>query len=276
MRIRVILVPYDSGHFRKRMGLGPEQLLENGLKPLLSKMEVPFESEEIALESAHPAEISAAFELARKVAARVRASRTEGVFPLVLSGNCNTALGTVAGCDAGRVGIVWFDAHGEATTPETTRSGFLDGMPISTLLGRAWQTLAKSVPGFVPVAGDRIVLFGASQIENAECDLLDQAGVKRASTTQALALCLQELTKKVDEFYVHLDLDVLDAGVGRWNQWATSNGIPFITLLESIAEIRKHGKLCALGVASYDPGVDPNGNALVASVLAIQTMLEQL
>lgn len=276
MHIRVILVPYDSGHYRKRMGLGPEQFFDHGLKVLLSKMEIPYDTEEVSLNSTHPAEISAAFELACKVADKVGRARTEGAFPIVLSGNCNAALGTVSACGADRTGIVWFDAHGEATTPETTKSGFLDGMPISTLVGRAWQTLASRVPGFVPIAGERIVLFGATEVDKAEFDLLDHAGVKRASTPGELRFCLEELTTKVSEVYVHLDLDVLDASVGLWNQWTKPNGIAFSTLLESVAEVPKHGKVCALGVASYDPAVDPNWNALMAAVLTIQTLLEKV
>jgi arginase len=276
MDVRVILVPYDCGHYRKRMGLGPEQLFENGLNALLSKMEVNFDREEVTLDSAHPAEISAAFELARKVAQKVRASRAEGVFPIVLSGNCNAALGTVAGCGANKTAIVWFDAHGEATTPESTASGFLDGMPISTILGRAWQTLGRSVPGFVPVAGERIVLFGARQIEKSECDLLDEAGVKRVSTAEELTHCLAGLVKQVDQIYVHLDLDVLDSREATWNQWTSPEGISLLTLLEAITEIRKQGKVCALGVASYDPAMDPNWSGLLAGVLTIQTLLEHL
>lgn len=273
MHFHVILVPYDSGHYRKRMGLGPEQLFENGVKILLSKMEAHFDTEEITLDSTHPAEISAAFELSRKVAHSVQKARPEGAFPIVLSGNCNTALGTIAGCGAEKVGVVWFDAHGEATTPETTASGFLDGMPISTILGRAWQRLAKSVPGFVPIAGDRIVLFGANQLDQVECDLLDRADVKRVSTATELANSLAALALGVDRIYVHLDLDVLDQREAVWNQWASPSGTSLLNLLEAIAEIRKYGKVCALGVASYDPAVDPNWNALLAAVLAINTLL---
>src|SRR5262249_1979373 len=158
MNLRVILVPYDSGHYRKRMGLGPELILREGLSQLFSKMQIPFETVEIGLDSPHPAEVSAAFELGRKVAERVRECRARGVLPLVLSGNCNASMGTVSGCGAEKTGIIWFDAHGEATTPETTRSGFLDGMPISILLGLVWQTLARSVPGFAAISGERIVL----------------------------------------------------------------------------------------------------------------------
>jgi len=258
------------------MGLGPERIFEQGVSKLLSNMQIQFDTAEIVLDSPHPAEISATFELGRKVAAKVRQSRTRGAFPLVLSGNCNAALGTIAGCGADRTGIVWFDAHGEATTPESTASGFLDGMPISTILGRAWQTLARSLPGFAAISGNRIVLFGASQLEKAECKLLDEAGVKRASTVTELTSYLAALIDEVEQIYVHLDLDVLNSAEAVWNQWTGPNGISVLTLLDAVAQIGWRGKVCALGVASYDPAADANCKAMLAAVSAIQTLMERL
>ena len=273
MKVRVILVPYDSGHYRKRMGLGPEHLFENGLKTLLSKLEIRFESEEVSLDSAHPAEISAAFELARKVAEKVRRARTEGAFPIVLSGNCNAAVGTVTGCGADGTGIVWFDAHGEATTPETTRSGFLDGMPISTLLGRAWQMLANSVPGFVPVAGNRVLLIDARAAEPAEIALLNDAGVRRLLTPDQLAASLQAVVKEVDQLYLHLDPDVLDPSVAAANQWTSAGGITAEDLIREITTTAQFVKTAALGIASYDPACDPEGRALAVVVDAVAALL---
>lgn len=276
MNIRVILVPYDSGHCRKRMGLGPERFLEQGLAKLFTQMKFPFETVEVALDSPYPAEVSAAFELGRKVAEKVRESCAQGFFPVVLSGNCNASMGTVSACGAERTGIIWFDAHGEATTPETTRSGFLDGMPISILLGRAWQTLARSVPGFAAIPGERIVLFGASQLEPAECELLDQARVKRLSSALELKAFLAIMSKDVEQIYIHLDLDVLNSTDAVWNHWSGPNGISLHTLFEALAEIGKNGNVCGLGVASYDPAADTGSKALLAGVLAIQTLLERL
>jgi arginase len=272
MDTRIILVPYDSGHYQKRMGCGPDRVLQQ-LKPLLKKMGIGFEAEEIQLENVHPAEISAAFELGRKVAERLRDSRTQGRFPIVLSGNCNVAVGTVSGCDAQKTGIVWFDAHGEANTPETTPSGFLDGMPIATLLGRAWQTLAKSVPGFVPLPGERILLFGARQFDSAEPILLDTAGVRRVGTMKELTRELLVLTRQVSQLYLHVDLDVLDPTEATSNQWTAPNGIRIRTLLDAIAEARKHMNVVALGIASYDPAVDQNGRALWAAVEVVKAAL---
>jgi len=275
MKVRVILVPYDSGYCRKRMGCGPDRIFEPGLKELLGGMKIPFDHEEISLESAYPSEISAAFQLSGKVAGRVQECRARGLFPIVLSGNCGIALGTVSGCGAEKTGVVWFDAHGEATTPDTTRSGFLDGMPISTLLGRAWQNLARTVPGFAPVPGERIVLFGARQVEEAENNLLDEAGVRRVATVAQLMKSLSSLTKVVDQIYLHVDLDVLDPTEAIANQWTPPNGITVQTLLDAVAEVRKQVKVAALGIASYDPAVDRDGRALSAALNVVEVLLRK-
>jgi arginase len=72
-------------------------------------------------------------QVARAVAARCG----DGEAPIIACGDCCTALGIVAGLQAaaGAVGIVWFDAHGDLQTPETTTSGFLGGMPLRLLAG---------------------------------------------------------------------------------------------------------------------------------------------
>ena len=272
MAARVMLVPYDSGYYRKRMGLGPEQIFAHGLKDLFRRIEIHIDREEITLEAPFPAEISAAFQLAGKISERVRECRGQGVVPVVLSGNCNAALGTVSGCGANKLGIVWFDAHGEATTPETTVSGFLDGMSISTLLGRAWHRLAENIPGFAPIPGNRILLFGARDVEPAEQSLLEAAGVRRAATLAQLQKQLPILTREINQIYLHVDLDVLDPKEATANLWTPPNGITRDCLLECIAEIRKQTRVVALGVGSYDPEVDRDGRALAAALAVAEAV----
>jgi arginase len=273
MRTRVILSPYDSGHLRERMGRGPERIFEAGLKDLFSRLGIEFDSEEVAPEHPFPAEINSAFQLAGKISQRVRACHEAGIFPVVLSGNCNAAIGTVSGLDTENTGIVWFDGHGEATTPETTSSGFLDGMPISVLLGRAWQTLAKTVPGFSPIPGNRIVLFGARDLEAVEATLLEDAGVQQMATVEQLKKVLPGLAKKVEKIYVHVDLDVLDPSVARSNQWTPPDGISLETLIQAIREVKNHATIAALGIASFDPEADRDGKALAAAVLVAESVL---
>jgi arginase len=108
-----------------------DRIFDSGLKGLFSQLGIEFDSEEVAPDHPFPAESNSAFQLAHKISECVHACRETRIFPIVLSANCNAAVGTVSGCGAENTGVVWFDGHGEATTPETTRSGFLDGMPIS-------------------------------------------------------------------------------------------------------------------------------------------------
>jgi arginase len=211
--------------------------------------------------------------LCRQISQRVRSCREEGIFPLVLSGNCNAAIGTVSGCGAENSGIVWFDGHGEATTPETTRSGFLDGMPISILVGRAWHTLAKSVPGFSPISGHRILLFGAHDLEAAEITLLEEAGVQQMATVEQVKRSLSTLARETQSVYVHVDLDVLDPSAATSNQWTSPHGISLEVLIQAMRETRNHATIAALGIASYDPEVDRDGRALAAAVAVTEAVL---
>lgn len=255
------------------MGLGPERIFQAGLKELLTRTEVEFESEEISLDSTYPTEISSAFELCRKVADRVRQSRAKGQFPIVLSGNCITAVGTVSGCGPDHTGVVWFDAHGESTTPDTTTSGFLDGMPISTLLGRAWPNITKIVPGFTPIPGNRVLLFGARDVEPAERVLLENAGVLQPATLHDFNEQVFLLAQQTAQVYIHVDLDVLDPTVATANQWTSPNGLTLDNLLSAVAEIPERSKVAALCIASYDPTVDRNGRALDAALRVAETVL---
>lgn len=274
MDIRLILVPYDCGHHRKRMGLGPDRILEAGLKPLFSRMDLRFDYQEIALESPFPAEIGAAFELCRSVSGAVAACREQGVFPIVLSGNCSIAVGTVSGCGPAETGVVWFDAHGEATTPDTTTSGFLDGMGISILTGQCWHSIARSIPGFAPMEGGNIILLGARDVEDAEHELLDRTGVIRLSTPQQLREQLGATSDRCRS-YVHFDLDVLDPSVARGNQWAPPGGIDVETLKEAIREVLSRTAISALGIASYNPAVDDDNRALAAVVSVIELIVSE-
>src|SRR6266699_5630562 len=150
MDIQLLLVPYDSGQRGWRCGAGPEHLVRAGLPAHLQRQgHIVTAIHIIEDDPAYPpAEIRTAFELARRLASTVRSVRTAGHFPLVLSGNCNTAVGTLSGLTPARRATFWFDAHGDCNTPETTTSGFLDGMGLAMTMGLCWHHLGATVPGF--------------------------------------------------------------------------------------------------------------------------------
>jgi len=264
MNIQLFCSPYDSGRRGERMGAGPAALGE-ALRGMADGVE------EISL-SGHLAEISVAFQVAREVSTRVSRCLGEGRFPIVLSGNCNAAVGTISGCGCASTGTVWFDAHGEGMTPDTTSSGFLDGMGISILTGRSWRTIARSIPGFEPVSGSQVVLAGGHECEAAEIALLESVGVERALTVDALARSKVLDQSALDGVYVHLDLDILDSHEAVANDWATPGGWKVADLVEAIRIIKSRRRIKAVGIASYDPHADRNGRAARTAVRLVEAI----
>ena len=228
--------------------------------------------------SAFPTEIGTAFELHRAVAAEVAAARCGGALPLVLSGNCNSSLGTVAGLQAaaaaapgGPVGVVWLDGHGDCSTPETFTGDFLDSMGLSTLTGRCWQALAATVPGFRPVPDERVLLVGghgmdegsrrvlaASRIERLPVDEMRARGVEAALAPALDALALAGVRR----VYLHLDVDVLDAAFAPANGFAPEGGLLPEQVLATVEATAGRFPIAAAAVASFDPAYDREDRVL--------------
>ncbi|MEP7287504.1 MAG: arginase family protein [Chloroflexota bacterium] len=153
--VQVITASYDSGYRDWRAGQGPKYILEHGLRDVLMQRGCSVSSVDVTVDFV--TENAVAFGVCRALSEQVSAARKAQAFPLLLTGNCGSALGTLAGLEIGKTGIIWFDAHGEFNTPNTTLSGFLDGMGIATITGRCWQAIAATVPGFAPC--QKIILF---------------------------------------------------------------------------------------------------------------------
>ena len=221
-----------------------------------------------------PAEVATAFELDRLVAEQVREAVAEGAFPLVLSGNCNTAVGTIAGLDAADLGVVWFDAHADFNTPETTTTGFTDGMGLAVAVGHCWKEMARGVPGFTPVVERDVVLAGVRAMEPAEEERLAASDVSVVGADRiglegpgALEEALDRLEDRIGKVYVHLDLDVLDPEkAGKANELASAGGLSAEDLKTALGMVRERFAVAAAGIASYDPTFDADGGVLAVAL----------
>ena len=264
------------------MGAGPEALLTAGLQHALRAAghTVHVKIAELPPHS-WSAEIQTGFELMRMLSGAVRDARAANRFPIVLAGNCNTAIGTVAGLGADSTGIVWFDAHADFNTPETTTSGFLDGTALAILTGRCWTQLAATVPDFQPVADQRVCLVGTRDIDSLEGGLLDESGVEVVSPRQirsTLRQTLSSINEHVENAYIHLDLDVLDSGVAAANKFAVSGGLTLGDMDYALSEIAQTLRITGVALTAYDPAEDSDGAAAAAAIrllCAAATLAEQ-
>ncbi len=275
MNIRLLLVPYDSGQRSVRMGAGPEHLCASGLREHLADQGHMVELEIIEAASANwRAEVQTSFELMRAIAEHVRRTREARRFPIVLAGNCNAAIGVLAGLGA-RTGVVWLDAHGDFNTPQTTMSGFLDGMTLATATGRCWTEMARNIQGFEPVPDEAVVLLGARDLDPGEEAALARSKVIRLSAEAAtigIQSVLQSLSQQMAQFYLHLDLDALDPIEGRANGYSARGGFSSTDLQSLLSKIAANLPIKALTIAGYDPSYDKDGTVGRTAIKAAATV----
>jgi arginase len=268
MDLQLLVVPYDSGHRGARMGSGPERLLEAGIERALAQQGHQVRTTLVELpDNSWSSEIGTAFELMRRVAASIASS--EGRLPIILAGNCNTSIGALAAYGAMRTGVVWFDAHGDFNTPDTTTSGFLDGTALSTITGRSWRQLVLTVPGFRPIAEESVCVVGARDLDPLEERLLSESGValvRAADVRSALPKVIDSIANRVDRVHVHIDLDVLDAAVARANSYAVGGGLTVEDMEFALAVIGRRLSVAGITLSAYDPASDSDGRAAAAAI----------
>ncbi len=264
-RLTLVTVPYDSGYRDYRMGRGPGHLLDHGVAERLRDAGHDVEVARVEHDAEGPVvEPAATFAVLRRLATVVAAAARSGRAPLVLAGNCITSVGTLAGLGDAPVGAVWLDAHGDLNTPETSPSGFLDGMALACLAGRCWSGLAGSVPGLRRVREDDMVLIGARELDPGERALIEQSKLRHLPPEAVgprggdprLADALDTLRGRVERVYLHLDPDVLDAGVARFNAFAADGGLTVEQVEAVIDGVASRFTVAAATLSAYDPTCD--------------------
>jgi arginase len=223
--------------------------------------------------------------LAEHVAAGLRGgsdANGSDVRLLVLGGDCTTHAGAMAGIrrarPGARLGIAWFDAHGDFNTPATTPSGNVWGMPFAMICGRGDADLLAACDA--PTAREEdAALLGGQVLDEAESRMLAAsrvahfgAGMLGGDAGQAaLAGWARAVAGRVDGFYIAFDLDALDAS-GDWAlAMAESGGITLETAVSSIGTIAAAGPVVGFGATAVLLG---RGGDAERTVDAVATLAE--
>ena len=240
--VTLIAVPYHLGRRDVGLATGVPVLVEAlGLGGIAVEYEAEFTNE-----------VAASMGVIHELAGLVRATSAAGGFPLVVAGNCNSSLGTVAGLGGG-VGVVWFDAHADFNTPDTTETGFFDGFGLAMLTGSGWQRLRRGLPS---IPEENVVLAGARDIDRGEQARLSESQVRPVAVSE-LEPALDELRSLVDSVYVHIDLDVLNPAVGRANSLSVKGGPNLDELAVALDSIGQRFTIRGAALTAYEPAYDP-------------------
>jgi arginase len=274
MNVRLLSVPYDSGHRAARLGRGPDAFLAGGLPEHLARAGHTVGRTTIELDGGFGAEVGAAFALNRRLASAVRGAAARGETSLVLTGNCVSCVGTLAGVGPEDVGVLWFDAHADFNTPDTSTSGFLDGMAVAIATGECWRAAARTVPHFQAGPVERVVLVGARAFDPGERERFERAGgtvvgpddVCHEGESETVRATLAALRERTGRLYVHIDLDVLDPAEGRANPFAEPGGLTRGQVRGILVHAVQQFVVAAAALSAYDPAEDADGRILRAGI----------
>ncbi|MEW5959570.1 MAG: arginase family protein [Chloroflexota bacterium] len=212
--------------------------------------------------------------LAQALADEVAAVRAAGHLPVALVGDCTASIGVLAGLqrELPDLTLVWYDAHGDFNTPQTTPSGFIGGMPLAMLCGRGEQTIVEG-------AGAR-VLPEANVILTDARDL--DPGEKEAVTASALTHLPQmadllSLDLPDRPIYIHFDCDVLHLTDLTAVNYPAQGGPSLATVEATLARLADTGRVAAVSVTLWNPEKDDDEHRAERQVLGIvERLVERL
>jgi arginase len=235
----MIAVPYHLGRRAVEVGRGPLVILKALPQPCF-----------VVEGTGGVADINS--QLTEAVIAQDRRAHDRPV--LILAGNCNSCLGTLAALED--PGIVWFDAHGDFNTPETTISGALEGMSLAIATGHCHHELMAR-----PVAEENVILAATRSLDPLEEVRLHASKIELAAL-DALPRAIDGLATRVNTIYLHLDLDVLDPRISPGVNFSESGGISPEQLFEAVEHVIATGKLGAATIANFNPDRDSENRTL--------------
>ena len=292
-KICLVGVPMDLGGGRRGVDMGPSALriagIENGVRGLGLEFEdrgnVPVREPA----SRQPPNPRARFldeiaECCRALRGRVEGILEDGAFPLVVGGDHSIACGTVAAISSfhhrerKKIGLIWFDAHGDFNTPETSESGNIHGMPLACCVGRGVPQLVRLGDRVPMVDVEKAVLIGVRTIDVREKEEIKDSGlhvftlrdIDMHGIHKVMRMAIEIASTGTAGFHLTFDLDGTDPSVAA----GVGTPVPGGTTLRESHLIMEHaaesGRLLGLEMTEINPILDDrNATARVAVDLAL-------
>lgn len=230
-KISIIGVPSDYGQQRRGVDMGPSAMRYAGAIDRLVKLgydvidEGNISVHRTKSTNHHKNEnllnleevLEASAQLARKVDEVIE----QGRFPVILGGDHSISIGSIAGIRKHykNLGVIWFDAHTDINTPETTPSGNIHGMPLAVNLGLGDERLVNVAKDAPAVKFENVVIIGARSIDEGEKALIKEKKIKiftmheidRMGMSKVIEETVAYLkARQVDGVHISIDLDALD------------------------------------------------------------------
>ena len=209
--------------------------------------------------------------------------------PLILGGDHSIAIGTFSGIASHfhareqEIGLIWFDAHADINTPETSISGNVHGMPLATILGEGEKKLVN-LEGFKPKLNPKYCAhIGARDLDLAEKQMIRKFGLRDNFFTMSdidkrgMLACVKDAIDIASQasggYAVTFDIDVMDPTFAPGSGTLVRGGITYREAHLALETIAEHGGMRSFEIVEVNPVLD-KGNITVE--LACELILSAL
>lgn len=218
-------------------------------------------------------------------------------FPLVISGDHSSALGTISGIKAAnpdkRLGVVWIDAHADIHSPYTSPSGNIHGMPLAAALAddnldyqinqvnseteNLWNAMKNIGIDKVKVKADDVVYFGVRDTEEPEDKQIEKLGIKNYKVAEVryrgLDICVNEALERLsdcDLIYISFDVDSMDCDMISYGTGTpVPKGFDQYEIIEIINKIVATKKVASIEFVEVNPLLDFKGNKMAETAFEV-------
>lgn len=210
--------------------------------------------------------------ICEQLCAQVKSVLEADELPVILGGDHSVAIGSISGAasycrDQGKsLGLIWFDAHADMNTPETTPSGNIHGMPLAVLLGYGAPELT-GIGGFSPKLDAKLCAHvGARDIDPGERDLIRKLGLRcftmREIDERGMAAVMDDAIAVASQasggYAVTFDVDALDPGDAPGSGTLVRGGLSYRESHLAMEKIAEAGGLLSLEVVEINTALDVN------------------
>ena len=290
--IEIIGIPLDLGAGRRGVDMGPSAIRIADLEPRLESLGhkvtdfgdidvvIPETQKVGAGKLRYKAPILAACDALRK---EVERSLGEGRVPLVLGGDHSVAIGSVAGTSNHfarqneTIGLIWFDAHGDANTPESTPSGNIHGMSLALSLGLGDPDLVNLGGRAPKVLASNTVLIGCRDIDSGERQILKKTGatvytmrdIDERGMRDVVDEAIRIASDNTGGVHLSFDLDVVDPEDAPGTGTPVWGGITYREAHLAMEMLSDRAQIVAIDLVEVNPVLDSqNMTGIFAAELA--------
>lgn len=292
--VQIINVPLDLGASRRGTDGGPSAMRIAGLGRSLTKMGFEINREIDVpvplMESREPSNLKARFKdeiltVCSELAEKTKLAMDNNQVPLVIGGDHSIAMGTISGLVAHfnqkqqKLGVIWFDAHGDMNLPETSPSGNVHGMPLAHLLGHGDKDLSNILGVSPALDPANVVLIGIRDIDAVEREFINRSGITAFTMREIDQLGMAEVAKRALEvvnknttgFHMSFDLDGCDPEVIPGSGTLVPGGVNFREAHLLLEECAADGRMTSMEVVELNPFLDQANVSAERAVSLIQS-----